>query len=138
MKVTRDVVTDLLPAYFSGEASADTQMLVEEYFREDPEFERRARAGDGAWKGLTPPRPLTSEAALETIFRTKRLIRLRGTWMGIAIFLSLMPLSFTFGARETHWAWQSFPAGAAIAAGLAACAWFAYFRVRRRLQATGA
>ena len=138
MNVTRDVVNDLLPAYFSGEASADSRRLVEEYFREDPEFERHARAEDGAWKRLTPPRPLTSEVALETILRTKRMIRLRGTWMGIAIFLSLMPLSFTFDSRETHWAWQTFPAGAAIAACLAACAWFAYFRVRRSLQATGA
>jgi hypothetical protein len=39
MKITREVVKDLLPAYFSGEASADTQSLVEEYFREDPAFD---------------------------------------------------------------------------------------------------
>jgi heme/copper-type cytochrome/quinol oxidase subunit 4 len=43
MNVTRDVMNDLLPLYFSGEASADTRVLVEEYFREHPEFEREAR-----------------------------------------------------------------------------------------------
>ena len=45
MNVTREVVADLLPAYFSGEASRDTKSLVEEYFRQDPDFERIARSG---------------------------------------------------------------------------------------------
>jgi len=44
MKVERDVIIDLLPVYFSGEASAATQALVEEGFREDPELERIARS----------------------------------------------------------------------------------------------
>jgi hypothetical protein len=43
MNVTRNVITDLLPVYFSGEASDDTKLLVEDYFREDPDFERIAR-----------------------------------------------------------------------------------------------
>ena len=50
MKLEREVIIDLLPAYFSGEASAATRMLVEDYFREDPEFEAcpsgRRRAGE--------------------------------------------------------------------------------------------
>ena len=40
MNVTREVVTDLLPIYFSGEASGDTKVLVEDYFRQDPDFEQ--------------------------------------------------------------------------------------------------
>jgi hypothetical protein len=43
MNVTRGIVTDLLPAYFSGEASEDTRRLVEDYFRENPDFEQMAR-----------------------------------------------------------------------------------------------
>jgi len=43
MNVTRDVIYDLLPAYFSGDASPDTQALVEEFFVTDPEFGRMAR-----------------------------------------------------------------------------------------------
>jgi hypothetical protein len=43
MNVTRDVIYDLLPAYFAGDASADTQALVEEFFVTDPEFGRMAR-----------------------------------------------------------------------------------------------
>jgi anti-sigma factor RsiW len=42
MNVTREVIYDLLPAYFAGEASADTRALVEEFFATDPEFGRMA------------------------------------------------------------------------------------------------
>jgi anti-sigma factor RsiW len=42
MNVTREVVYDLLPAYFAGEASAETRALVEEFFTTDPEFGRMA------------------------------------------------------------------------------------------------
>ena len=42
MKVTRDVIYDLLPSYFAGDASDDTRALVEAYFDTDPEFARMA------------------------------------------------------------------------------------------------
>jgi hypothetical protein len=42
MKVTREVIYDLLPAYFAGDVSDDTRALVEEYFESDPEFGRMA------------------------------------------------------------------------------------------------
>ena len=42
MNVTREVIYDLLPAYFAGEASADTRALVEEFFATDPELGRMA------------------------------------------------------------------------------------------------
>jgi hypothetical protein len=48
MKVERDVIIDLLPVYFSGEASAATRELVEERFREDPELERIAKSANGS------------------------------------------------------------------------------------------
>ena len=31
MKITRDVIYDLLPGYFAGEVSADTRALVDEF-----------------------------------------------------------------------------------------------------------
>ena len=42
MRVTRDVIYDLLPAYFASDASDDTRALVEAYFETDPEFGRMA------------------------------------------------------------------------------------------------
>jgi anti-sigma factor RsiW len=43
MKITRDIVLDLLPLYLAGEASADTRALVEEYVQTDPELRACAR-----------------------------------------------------------------------------------------------
>jgi hypothetical protein len=40
MKITRDVVSDLLPGYFAGEVSADTRALIGEFLSTDPEFAR--------------------------------------------------------------------------------------------------
>jgi hypothetical protein len=42
MNVTRDVIYDLLPAYFAGDVSADTRKLIEDFFATDPEFGRMA------------------------------------------------------------------------------------------------
>jgi anti-sigma factor RsiW len=42
MNVTREVIYDLLPSYFAGDASDDTRALVEAYFETDPEFARMA------------------------------------------------------------------------------------------------
>lgn len=42
MKITRDVIYDLLPAYFAGDVSADTRSLIEEFFATDAEFGRMA------------------------------------------------------------------------------------------------
>ncbi len=40
MKITRDVIYDLLPGYFAGEVSADTRTLIDEFLATDPEFAR--------------------------------------------------------------------------------------------------
>jgi anti-sigma factor RsiW len=40
MKVTRDVIYDLLPGYFAGEISPDTRSLVDEFLEQDPEFSK--------------------------------------------------------------------------------------------------
>jgi hypothetical protein len=59
MKVTRDVIYDLLPSYFSGDASQDTQTLVEAFFLTDPEFGRMAQR----FRAMATERP--SGATLE-------------------------------------------------------------------------
>ena len=43
LKVTREVITDLLPLYESGEASEETKRLVRAFLAADPEFARRWR-----------------------------------------------------------------------------------------------
>ncbi|MBM3761958.1 MAG: zf-HC2 domain-containing protein [Acidobacteria bacterium] len=43
MKVTKDVILDLLPLYQEGEVSADSRRLVEEYLSQDPELKERVK-----------------------------------------------------------------------------------------------
>jgi anti-sigma factor RsiW len=59
MKVTRDVIYDLLPSYFAGDASQDTRALVEAYFETDPEFARMA----SRFQSLIADRQASSGAA---------------------------------------------------------------------------
>ena len=66
MNITQDIVTDLLPAYLSGEASRDTQALVEDFMNGNPQFAavvhaaRRGLSGVPAaaswssWRGTSP------------------------------------------------------------------------------------
>jgi len=65
MNVTREVVTDLLPIYFSDEASADTKVLVEEYFRQDPDFERIARRAAMPLETLRAAVPIAANSQKE-------------------------------------------------------------------------
>ena len=65
MNVTREVMTDLLPVYFSGEASEDTKQLVENYFRENPDFERIARGAAKPLEQLRSAAPVRAEVERE-------------------------------------------------------------------------
>ncbi len=85
MNATRDVITDLLPLYFSGEASPDTRAMVEEYFKDDPEFERMARRMASSMTVFKVP--LADDDALEaqSLMRTRSRVRARNISLGAAI-----------------------------------------------------
>jgi anti-sigma factor RsiW len=97
MNVTRDVVNDLLTVYLAGDASTDTQDLVEEWLRQDPDLARQvARARNLELPAVPAPPPTTEKRALD---RTRRLWRLRAVVLGAAIYFATLPLSVTFDSR---------------------------------------
>jgi len=111
MTVTRDVISDLLSVYFSGEASADTRRLVEDFFRHDPEFERAARASAQAAPelrrlGAAVPPGDVEKAALE---RVRAILRRQRVFFAIALTLTanavLIGFSLTIsdGHSQIHW-----------------------------------
>jgi hypothetical protein len=137
MKVTRDVINDLLPAYIAGEASADTVALVEAFLRQDPDLVRTVEAL------RTNPLPelpivLRPTQEKETLDMTKRLLRWRGILMGVALFLTMLPFSFVFH-KEITWSFlRDMPPAATVLVFLGALVcWTGFFYVRRRLQGTG-
>ena len=91
MKVEREVIIDLLPAYFSGEASAATRTLVEEYFREHPEFEKTARSANRPLESLRVPVAALDEAKAKLVFeRARQISEIRGSMLWLAISFTLM------------------------------------------------
>lgn len=130
MNVTREVITDLLPAYFSGEASGDTKALVEDYFRRDPDFERVARSATTPLETLRAATPIAADSEKEKrdLQSVRWGLRRRQWLFGLSLFFTLVPLSyyFTHGLREALW-------DATFDWSLAAGFWFVYFaRLRRR------
>ena len=139
MNVTREVVTDLLPIYFAGEASNDTKSLVEDYFRQDPDFERIARNAATPLETLRAARPIAPSADrekrdLESVLWGLR----RRKWLfGLSLFLTLSPLSFYFrhGHIESMMVGDALW-GAAFDWSMAALFWVLYFAHLRRRAAS--
>lgn len=141
MNVTREVITDLLPVYFSGEASADTRALVEDYFRQDPDFERIARRAAtpldtlkaAAWPGLLP-RSAEAEKEKRDLESVRGELRRNKFFFGGALFFSLAPFAFEFEHGHIVWMMvRDAPWEAVLYWIVAAFLWAFYFaRLKRR------
>ncbi len=137
MNVSRDVITDLWPLYESGEASEDTRRLVDEFLRQDEEFSRLIRESpeDSLRADILPP--LDRERELETLRKTKQLVRIRDAFFWIAMFLTVSPLTVYDTSWGSGWVVRDHPWVACGLAGGAALGWCCYFLLRRRLSTTG-
>ncbi len=105
MNVTREVMTDLLPVYFSGEASEDTKQLVELYFRENPDFERIARSAAIPLEQLRRTAPVAAEAEREKrdLQWARREFLRRRVVFGVALLFTCAPLMTVFGNGRVVW-----------------------------------
>jgi hypothetical protein len=101
MKVTRDVISDLWPVYESGEASAETKALVEEFLAGDPAF---AAALHGALALPRAEAQMSQEAETQALKRTRDLVQGRGWIRGVrlvALVLTVFAVSRVF--MDTTW-----------------------------------
>lgn len=137
MKITRNVIVDLLPVYFSGEASDDTKILVEQYFKHNPEFASQAKASTEEIIPNNVPITLTEEDEMDTLSKTKKNLKWRSFLMDFAIFFTLVPFSFAYIDGKFHWIIsESFPS-AIVYVFLAIVCWIGYFITRSKLKMTG-
>ena len=130
MKITRDVVSDLWPLYSSGEASADTRALVDEFLRDDSDFARRLASAEKlpATELALPP-----EAEARALLRTRDLLNGRRWLRGLRLVaLALTGLAIARVIEHTTWDETSrrFVATGAIAA----MAWILYLALLRRAR----
>jgi len=131
MNVTKEVITDLLPAYYADECSVDTKLLVEEFFKANPEFERQAKKLQAPFPGAIP-RGLTKEDEMRSLGKTRRLLRMRSSIMGFAIFCSLAPFSFLYTQGKFYWLFSESPTSAIIYGSLGVVLWIAYAVMKRK------
>lgn len=130
MTVSRDVVYDLLPAYFAGDASADSRALVDQHLRTDPEFAAMADRFRRllAHATATPPRPDAADGAEEarTLARARTAARRGAEFRGLTIGYTVATAALVVAGLAGIGEWRSFVIAAAfgLTAVLCGAGWY--------------
>ena len=132
MKVTRDVVKDLLTIYLAGEASPDTRVLVEDWLRTDPELARQAEQARGLDLPVLPALPQTIEK--RALDRTRRHLRWRSVLLGFTIYVTALPLSITFNSAGFNGLLIDDWPERIVVSALAIVLWVVYWRMSRSMR----
>jgi hypothetical protein len=90
MRVTRDVILDLLPLYLAEEASADTKALVREYLEADPELAGIAKESAAMNLSEQAPAPLRKEKEVEAYQEAKHQLNRRIITLAATIAFSTL------------------------------------------------
>jgi len=135
MKITEEVMNDLMPLYFANECSSDTKQIVEEYFQEHPEFGQRSRRQykDPFVGSAVPSLPQNEE--VRALKSTRRWMKARSFALAFAILFSLCPFSFYSNDERTNFLFLDHPSDALIYVVFAVVFWVIYFGIRRKLRA---
>ena len=137
MKITQEVISDLLPLYFSGEASEDTKKLIDTYFEQNPEFAKMAKATEEQIITNAIPINLTKEDEMESLNKTKKRIKLQSFLIGFAIFFTIAPFSFAHMDDKFYVLLLDSPMTALIYGSIGILFWISYFVARNKTQTTG-
>jgi hypothetical protein len=73
MKITRNVILDLLPLYLAGEVSADTRALVEKFLETDSELANVAKKLSSLEKPEDIPGPVSQDNRIKAYKKARRL-----------------------------------------------------------------
>jgi hypothetical protein len=138
MRITEEVMNDLLTLHLSGEASPDTKSLIESYARENPAFAARleAAARPPMFDGAAAPRSFDRE--LQVLAETRQFIFLRTLFVAAALLFTVVPFTFTFGSAGVHFLLLGhFPGLVWSSWSLAAASWAAAYVMSRRIRRVG-
>src|SRR6266700_2058936 len=105
MNITREVITDLWPVYASGEASADTRALVENFLQQDPEFAKLLQEGDEKVLLRRKARRLPADHEAQALRKTKRVLH-GWDW---TFFFAMIFSCFAFGRIVSDTSWDVSP-----------------------------
>jgi anti-sigma factor RsiW len=143
MTIAKDIIRDLLPAYWSGEASAATRAAIEASFAQDPAFAEEARRSAEALVQLPLVRTDNPDAAIElsALRRARRVLRTQRLLFALASTLTLnavsLGFSFEVGNGHVRVHWLTLPGQAAVVGAVLVVAialWALYARTTRRVR----
>jgi len=92
MTVSREIILDLLPLYFSDEASPDTRALVKEHLDHDPDLAHLAKQ----WQErlpASPPAPVNPDAQALAYNEAKRQIANRVITVAAVVAIGTLALA---------------------------------------------
>ena len=93
MRITRNVILDLLPMYLADEVSAETRALVEQYLETDPKLANVAKESAALTQPEDIPIPLSKEDQMEAYKDAKQYLYKRTViWAGVIAFAILSSL----------------------------------------------
>ena len=139
MNITENIITDLLPAYFSGEASNDTIELVKQYLLENPSFNTGLETIE---LNETKSKNHNQTADFSLLLRTKNMMKIKSIFMSIAIFFSALPFA-SYGEVNSMndftftWAFESNPEIASLFIAIAVTFWMLFLRIHKKLNVVG-
>jgi len=97
MKITRNVILDLLPLYQANEVSTDTHALIEKYLETDPELANVAKQLAAVERAGDVPVPLTQDDKMKAYRKARRLIILTTVILaGVISFVLFILVLFLF------------------------------------------
>ena len=90
MKITWDVIKDLMPLYFANEVSDDTRILVDEFIKKNPEFFEKYKIKYNDFSKV--PETLKKEDQLEAFLKVKKLQMIRTIILSVVISVGVLGL----------------------------------------------
>jgi len=134
MKISRDVILDLLPIYLANEASEDTRNLVEQFLADDPTLAKLVeQSKQNQWNGEIPV-PLNKEHEMKTFEKTKQLLFQQKLFLALAIAATLFFMAFRFDENGVEWLWIHAPRAGWGIFIVASLFWTAFLNVVYRLN----
>lgn len=129
MKISRDVILDLLPLYLANEASEDTRALVEQFLADDPALLKLVeQANQVPWSAEIPP-PLNKEHEMISFEKTKQMLFQQKLFLALAVGTTLLLIAFRFDENGAEWLWINSPAAAWAIIIVAGLFWTAFLNV---------
>jgi hypothetical protein len=119
MKITRDVVVDLWPLYESGDASADTRAVVEEFLKGDPGFARILREDASAKLLSATPVAREPDHEMKTLAAARKRLAMKDGPLFFAMIFSMM----AFGRIVSDTSFDVSPRNFIVTASIALVFW---------------